>query len=61
MAKKSKEQPFDMSVIENQKIIGVYLNDEMQKAYIAYAMSVIVSRALADVRDALKPVHRRIL
>lgn len=61
MAKKSKEQPFDMSVIENQKIIGVDLNDEMQKAYIAYAMSVIVSRALPDVRDGLKPVHRRIL
>lgn len=61
MAKKSKEQPFDMSVIENQKIIDVDLNDEMQKAYIAYAMSVIVSRALPDVRDGLKPVHRRIL
>ena len=61
MAKKSKEQPFDMSVIENQKILDVDLNDEMEKAYIAYAMSVIVSRALPDVRDGLKPVHRRIL
>ncbi len=61
MAKKSKEQPFDMSVIENQKILDVDLNDEMEKAYIAYAISVIVSRALPDVRDGLKPVHRRIL
>lgn len=50
-----------MSVIENQKIVDVDLNDEMEKAYIAYAMSVIVSRALPDVRDGLKPVHRRIL
>lgn len=61
MAKKSKEKPLDMSVIENQKILDVDLNDEMEKAYIAYAMSVIVSRALPDVRDGLKPVHRRIL
>lgn len=61
MAKKSKEQPLDMSVIENQKIVGVDLNNEMKKAYIDYAMSVIVSRALPDVRDGLKPVHRRIL
>ena len=61
MAKKSKELPFDMSVIENQKVVGVELNNEMQKAYIDYAMSVIVSRALPDVRDGLKPVHRRIL
>ncbi|MCH5211782.1 MAG: DNA gyrase subunit A [Oscillospiraceae bacterium] len=50
-----------MSVIENQKIVGVDLNNEMKKAYIDYAMSVIVSRALPDVRDGLKPVHRRIL
>ncbi|MBQ3425873.1 MAG: DNA gyrase subunit A [Clostridia bacterium] len=50
-----------MSVIENQKIVGVDLNNEMKKAYIDYAMSVIVSRALPDVRDGLKPVHRRIM
>ena len=61
MAKKSKELALDMSVIENQKIVGVDLNSEMKKAYIDYAMSVIVSRALPDVRDGLKPVHRRIL
>jgi DNA gyrase subunit A len=43
------------------KIIEVNINDEMKKSYIDYAMSVIVSRALPDVRDGLKPVHRRIL
>ncbi|MGD8491700.1 MAG: DNA gyrase subunit A, partial [Anaerolineae bacterium] len=37
------------------------INEEMQGAYLDYAMSVIVSRALPDVRDGLKPVHRRIL
>lgn len=61
MAKKSQEMPLDMSAIENQKVVGVDLNSEMKKAYIDYAMSVIVSRALPDVRDGLKPVHRRIL
>ena len=43
------------------KIIPVELNSEMRKSYIDYAMSVIVGRALPDVRDGLKPVHRRIL
>jgi DNA gyrase subunit A len=61
MAKKSREKQLDMSIIENQKIDVVDLNQEMRKAYIDYAMSVIVSRALPDVRDGLKPVHRRIL
>ena len=61
MAKKSKEKEFDMSVLENQKIVDVELNSEMKQSYIDYAMSVIVSRALPDVRDGLKPVHRRIL
>ena len=44
-----------------QNIIDVDLNKEMKKSYIDYSMSVIVSRALPDVRDGLKPVHRRIL
>lgn len=44
-----------------EKIIPVTIEDEMQSAYIDYSMSVIVSRALPDVRDGLKPVHRRIL
>ena len=61
MAKKSKEKELDISIIENQKIVDVDLDREMKKAYIDYAMSVIVSRALPDVRDGLKPVHRRIL
>ena len=43
------------------KVISVDINDEMKKCYIDYAMSVIVGRALPDVRDGLKPVHRRIL
>ena len=46
---------------ENQVIIPVELGKEMEKSFISYAMSVIVSRALPDVRDGLKPVHRRIL
>lgn len=43
------------------KIVPIAIEDEMQSAYIDYSMSVIVSRALPDVRDGLKPVHRRIL
>ena len=43
------------------RIVGVPIEDEVKRAYIDYAMSVIVSRALPDVRDGLKPVHRRIL
>ncbi|MBR4875320.1 MAG: DNA gyrase subunit A, partial [Clostridia bacterium] len=46
---------------ENQKIINVDLEKEMKSSFIDYAMSVIVARALPDVRDGLKPVHRRIL
>ena len=42
-------------------IMLVSISDEMRKSYLDYAMSVIVSRALPDVRDGLKPVHRRIL
>jgi len=45
----------------NEKIIPVYIEDEMKNSYIDYAMSVIVGRALPDIRDGLKPVHRRIL
>ncbi|MDD6484594.1 MAG: DNA gyrase subunit A [Clostridiales bacterium] len=61
MAKKTKELELNMEAIENQKIVDVDLNNEMRKSYIDYAMSVIVSRALPDVRDGMKPVHRRIL
>jgi len=44
-----------------QRVIPVYIEDEMKSSYLDYSMSVIVSRALPDVRDGLKPVHRRIL
>lgn len=47
--------------IERDRIEPVELQDEMQRSYIDYAMSVIVARALPDVRDGLKPVHRRVL
>ena len=46
---------------ENEKIVQINIEDEMRSAYIDYSMSVIVSRALPDVRDGLKPVHRRVL
>src|SRR5690554_2268087 len=45
---------------ENENIIPINIEDEMRGAYIDYSMSVIVSRALPDVRDGMKPVHRRI-
>ncbi|MFI3226801.1 MAG: DNA gyrase subunit A [Clostridia bacterium] len=48
-------------LFENQKIIPIDIEKEMKKSYIDYSMSVIVGRALPDVRDGLKPVHRRIL
>ena len=60
----SKQQDEYMSrdiSFPNQKIVEINLEHEMQTAYIEYAMSVIVGRALPDVRDGLKPVHRRIL
>ena len=44
-----------------REILPVNLEDEMRKSYLDYAMSVIVGRALPDVRDGLKPVHRRVL
>ena len=67
----SLTKPANMSVNHNQvweveetkfgKIAKVPIVEEMKKSYLDYAMSVIVSRALPDVRDGLKPVHRRIL
>jgi len=45
----------------NNRIVPINITDEMKESFIAYAMSVITSRALPDVRDGLKPVHRRIL
>ncbi len=46
---------------KNEKIVPIYIENEMKDSYINYAMSVIVGRALPDIRDGLKPVHRRIL
>ena len=60
MSKKKDYEPQDIAY-PDQKIVEIYLEHEMQTAYIDYAMSVIVGRALPDVRDGLKPVHRRIL
>ncbi|WP_187260903.1 DNA gyrase subunit A [Pontibacter beigongshangensis] len=48
-------------MIEGERIIPINIEDEMRGAYIDYSMSVIISRALPDVRDGLKPVHRRVL
>ena len=48
-------------IVDNTKYIKVPLNEEMKKSFISYAMAVNVSRAIPDVRDGLKPVHRRIL
>lgn len=51
----------DQNEEQHDKIIKINIEDEMKSAYIDYSMSVIVSRALPDVRDGLKPVHRRVL
>lgn len=48
-------------IIEKSRVIDVTIEDEMKKSFLEYSMSVIISRALPDVRDGLKPVHRRIL
>ena len=47
--------------VEQDRIIKINIEEEMKSSYIDYSMSVIVSRALPDVRDGFKPVHRRIL
>ncbi len=60
MSKQDEYLSRDIS-FPNQKIVNINLEHEMQTAFIEYAMSVIVARALPDVRDGLKPVHRRIL
>src|SRR3972149_1770788 len=50
-----------MEATLKQQKIPVYIEDEMRQSYMDYAMSVIIGRALPDVRDGLKPVHRRVL
>ena len=61
MAKHNRNYKPEDILFPNQTITESNLVDEMEKSYIEYAMSVIVGRALPDVRDGLKPVHRRIL
>ena len=60
--KKSTERGrFDAETLKKTKLIDIDVNNEVKKSFIAYAMAVNVSRAIPDVRDGLKPVHRRIL
>ena len=61
MAKHNRNYKPEDIMFPDQIITESNLVDEMEKSYIEYAMSVIVGRALSDVRDGLKPVHRRIL
>ena len=57
-----QELPFDIQPTDTgEKIVPVLIEDEMKNSFMDYAMSVIVSRALPDAKDGLKPVHRRIL
>jgi len=57
-----ENQTFDgMQTVDNDRIIKINIEEEMKSSYIDYSMSVIVARALPDVRDGFKPVHRRIL
>ncbi len=57
---KQKEQEFRDN-LENTKIVNVDIDSEMRKSFLDYSMSVIISRAIPDLRDGLKPVHRRII
>ena len=61
MAKKKKTNSKQLDVLDNNVYPNISITDELEKSYLDYAMSVIVSRALPDMRDGLKPVHRRIL
>jgi DNA gyrase subunit A len=61
MAKKIKIEEENNEIVPHVNTIAVNISTEMKEAYLDYAMSVITSRALPDVRDGLKPVHRRIL
>ena len=54
-------QDIKAPIADARRVIEVNITNEMKTSFLSYAMSVIVSRALPDVRDGLKPVHRRIL
>src|SRR3989338_3388291 len=59
--KKDKPEPVPENPIVRQNVVSRSITTEMKESYLDYAMSVITARALPDVRDGLKPVHRRIL
>ena len=61
MDEMNEELNEELIAAEHDKIIPVKIDEEMRKSYIDYSMSVIVSRALPDVRDGFKPVQRRVL
>ena len=61
MSDKEQETMFDSDPLDGTNVIPLNIEEEMKSSYIDYSMSVIVSRALPDARDGLKPVHRRIL
>ena len=61
MSKKKKIKTKQLDVLDDKVYPNIDITDELEKSYLDYAMSVIVSRALPDIRDGLKPVHRRIL
>ena len=58
---KEKEMDEQFEKIDNSRIVDIQVKDELEKSFISYAMAVNISRAIPDVRDGLKPVHRRIL
>ena len=57
----AKVRSMDTIHSDGEKLISVFIEDEMRKSYLDYSMSMITARALPDVRDGLKPVHRRVL
>ena len=57
---KDKDKEY-LEHLDDSKVLNVEVENELKKSFIAYAMAVNVSRAIPDVRDGLKPVHRRIL
>lgn len=61
MAKKKDYSAEHQKIVDNTRIVPIEIDEEMKRSFIAYAMAVNVSRAIPDVRDGLKPVHRRIL
>ena len=59
--KNEAEKQQELALFENQKVLDVGIEKEVKKSFIEYSMSVIISRALPDVRDGMKPGQRRIL